>query len=85
MDFVGKVPPHNIDAEQSVLGAILLNKDCITEVTDIVTPSDFYKEAHLNIYAAMLSLYNRSEPVDLITLTDERKRMHALDMVVGIA
>ena len=85
MDFVGKVPPHNIDAEQSVLGAILLNKDCITEVTDIVTPSDFYKEAHLNIYAAMLSLYNRSEPVDLITLTDELKRMQALDMVGGIA
>lgn len=82
---MGKVPPHSIDAEQSVLGSILLNKDCISEVADILRPGDFYKEAHANIYAAIMALYSRSEPVDLITLTEELKRRDSMEAVGGIA
>ena len=65
-------PPHNLDAEQSVLGAILLSDRSLYAlvIEEGLRAEDFYRERHGSIYAAMLSLYNDSEPVDVVTVTD---------------
>jgi replicative DNA helicase len=80
-----KLPPQSIESEQSVLGSILIDNDAIHKVAEILSPEDFYKETHQKIYQAMLSLYERGEPLDLITLSDELKRNKVLDKVGGIA
>ncbi|MHB8842246.1 MAG: DnaB-like helicase N-terminal domain-containing protein, partial [Candidatus Aquicultor sp.] len=64
-----KVPPHNIEAEQSVLGAMLISRDAIPEMLEKLTPDAFYTEAHRRIYAAILDLYAKGEPADAITLS----------------
>jgi len=80
-----KLPPQSIESEQSVLGSILIDNDVIHKVVEILSPQDFYKETHQKIYEAMLSLYERGEPLDLITLSDELKRNKVLDKVGGVA
>ncbi len=80
-----KLPPQSIESEQSVLGSILIDNDVIHKVVEILSPQDFYKENHQKIYEAMLSLYERGEPLDLITLSDELKRNKVLDKVGGVA
>ncbi|MDX9917077.1 MAG: replicative DNA helicase [Gudongella sp.] len=82
---LGRIPPHSIEAEQSVLGAMLLNKEAINTALEVIRPEDFYKEANQEIYEAMLVLNNRNEPVDLITLSEELKRRGSLDAIGGIA
>ncbi|SCG84476.1 replicative DNA helicase [Proteiniborus sp. DW1] len=84
MQALGRVPPHSIEGEQSVLGSMILDKNAIIAATEILKPSDFYKEAHREIYEAILEIYNRDEPVDLITLSDELKKRNTLDAVGGI-
>ncbi len=66
--------PHSIEAEQSVLGAMILDKEAINEAIEIIRPDDFYKEANAEIYEAIITLFNKNEPVDLITLSEELKR-----------
>ena len=66
-----RIPPHNLDAEQSVLGAMLESKEAIANVIEIVRPDDFYKPAHSEIYETILSFYGRGEAVDAITVADE--------------
>jgi replicative DNA helicase len=78
-----KVPPHNLEAEQTILGGVLINNDALNQVVDILASEDFYREAHAHIYEAMLSLYNRDDPVDLITLSQILKEMNFLDKVGG--
>jgi replicative DNA helicase len=78
-----RVPPHNLDAEVSVLGSMLLSKDAIAEVSELVGPEDFYRGAHRTIYEAIHDLYDRGEPVDLVTLADELDRRGELDGVGG--
>jgi replicative DNA helicase len=80
-------PPHNLDAEQSVLGAILLSDRSLYAlvIEEGLRPEDFYRERHGTIYDAMLSLYNESEPVDVLTVIDRLKRMSQLDGVGGPA
>lgn len=85
MEDRGRIPPHSIDAEQSVLGSILLDKDAIVVVSEIIKSEDFYKDAHKEIYEAVLELYRRSDPIDLITLTEELKKRNNLDLAGGIA
>ena len=80
-----KVPPHSVESEQSILGSILLDKDAIITVSEIIKPEDFYKEAHRIIYEAMIALSNKGEPIDLITLTEELKKDDSLDLVGGIS
>jgi len=80
-----RVPPQNIEAEQSVLGAMLIDKEAVALVAEKLLPEDFYREAHRVIFQAMLSLYARNEAVDLITITDALKSMGKLDDVGGIA
>ena len=65
----GYTPPANPEAEQSVLGAILVRPEVMDRIADLIVPEDFYREAHGRIYKAMLDLYGRGEPVDLVTVT----------------
>ena len=71
---VVKVPPHNQDAEASVLGAILIDKDAIMQVASILTPSDFYNATNGIIFAAMVTLYEERKPIDIVTLTAKLKK-----------
>ena len=78
-----KVPPHNMDAEQAIVGGILINNDSLNQVVDILSGEDFYREAHALIYEGMITLYNRDDPVDVITLSQVLKEKGALDKVGG--
>jgi replicative DNA helicase len=80
-----KIPPHSVESEQSILGSILLDKHAMVTVSEIIKPEDFYKEAHKIIYDAMMSLSNKGEPIDLITLTEALKKDDSLDIVGGIS
>lgn len=82
--FIGRIPPHSIEAEQSVLGAMIVNKESINTALEIIRPVDFYKEANREIYEAIIVLFNRNEPVDLITLSEELKRRGNLENIGGI-
>ena len=78
-----KLPPQNIEAEQSVLGGILIENEAINKVMEILTDDDFYREAHRKIYNAILNLSERDEPADSITLINELRKMNHLDSVGG--
>lgn len=81
---IGRIPPHNIEAEQSILGAMIIDKEAINTAIELIRPSDFYKEAHQEIFEAILVLFNKNEPVDLITLSEELKRRDTLEPIGGI-
>lgn len=80
-----RIPPQNIEAEQCVLSAMLLDKDAIAKATEILSSSDFYREAHRVIFNAMLELYNKNEAVDMVTVTEILRRDNKLEDVGGIA
>lgn len=82
-DIVGKLPPQNIEAEKSLLGSLLIDKDAIIKVADILKVEDFYRETHGQIYGAMLGLYDKKMPIDLITLTDILEKLKILEEVGG--
>jgi hypothetical protein len=77
------LPPQNLDAEESVLGALMLSQGALEAVGEIVKPGDFYRESHGTLYRAALSLHAKGEPVDAITLTDELDRRGDLERVGG--
>jgi replicative DNA helicase len=78
-----KLPPQNIEAEQSILGGILIENKAINKVMEILTDDDFYRDAHRKIYNAIINLSERDEPADLITLTNELRKMDQLDSIGG--
>lgn len=78
------IPPHDIDAERSVLGALLIDSDAIVKIVELLRSSHFYRNAHTSIYEAILNLYEKREPADLITVPDELKRMEVLDKTGGV-
>lgn len=78
-----KVPPNNIEAEQVILGSILINNDSLNQVADILNGNDFYREAHSVIFQNMTTLYDRDEPIDIITLTQILKESGNLDKIGG--
>jgi len=80
-----KVPPHNLDAEQAILGGILINNDAMNQVTDILSAEDFYREAHAALYEGMAELYNQDEPIDIVTLAQLLTRKDLLEKVGGTA
>jgi replicative DNA helicase len=84
-DNLRKVPPQNLEAECSVLGGILLENDAINQVLELLRPEDFYRESHRKIFRATIELSDRSEPVDLITLSDYLKGRNELEAVGGTA
>ena len=79
------IPPHDLEAEKSVLGALLIDKDSIVKVVEFLKPNYFYKPSHERIYEAILTLYERKEPADLITVPNQLKKMKELDNVGGIS
>src|SRR5690606_14605887 len=78
---LGKLPPQAIDLEETVLGALMLEKDALTTVIDILKPESFYKDAHREIYAAIVTLFNNSEPVDLRTVANQLRKDGKLEFV----
>ena len=81
-----KIPPHNLDAERAVLGAVLLEgRETLPRVIEVLRPSDFYTEAHRSTYDVMLRLFDRGEPVDVLTLQEELRRRDQLEFVGGPA
>lgn len=80
---LGKIPPQAVDIEEAVLGALMLEKDALTAVIDILKPESFYKDAHQRIYKAIITLFGRSEPVDLLTVTNELRSTGELETVGG--
>jgi replicative DNA helicase len=81
----GKIPPQNLDAEMSLLGAVLIDEETLADVSEHVTPKDFYDKRHATVFGAMMRLYERHKPVDLLTLTDELKKKDELDVIGGSA
>ena len=79
----GKIPPQVLDLEESVLGAIMLDKMAIDVVNEILIPESFYKDAHLLIFRAMVSLYTKREPIDLLTVTQELREQGTIDLAGG--
>lgn len=84
-DGLDRLPPHNLEAEQSLLGSLLLDRDAITRVASFLRPADFYREAHALIYEGIAELHERREPADLVTLADELERRDLLEPVGGVA
>ena len=82
-EIEGRIPPHNEEAEVSVLGSILLEKDAIIKVADILTEDDFYSDAHRMIYGTMIELFEHRQPIDLVTLTNKLTEKKLLDTVGG--
>lgn len=82
---IDKLPPQNIEAEQSILGAILIDNEALTKALEVIDPDDFYKQSHRKIFQAMIELFERSEPIDLITLTNNMKKQDELDTVGGVS
>jgi replicative DNA helicase len=84
MELPSRIPPHNLDAERAVLGAVLLEgREALPRVIEALRPSDFYTEAHRAVYESMLRLFDRGEPVDLITLQEELRRTDQLEFAGG--
>lgn len=81
----GKVPPQNLDAEKSLLGAVLIDEETLADISEHVTSKDFYEKRHGIIYGGMMRLYEKHKPVDLLTLTDELKRKDEIDAIGGSA
>ena len=81
---LGKVPPHDTEAEQAVLGSMLTDKEAITSAIELLKEEDFYREDNKAIYGAILNLYNRAEPIDIITLKAELSSLGKLDAVGGL-
>jgi replicative DNA helicase len=79
----GKVPPQAVDLEEAVLGAMMLEKDAVSAVIDILIPDVFYVDKHKRIYSAIQSLFTKSEPIDILTVTNELKSSGELEMVGG--
>ena len=83
--MIDRLPPQSSEAEQSILGSILIDRDAIVEVADFLKPEDFYRQAHGRIYAAMIDLSERREPIDVVTVADALDRSGDLEQIGGRA
>src|SRR4029453_1284457 len=81
--LIDRLPPQSLEAEQSVLGAILIDHDAVIEVAEILRPEDFYRQAHGRIYGAMIELFERREPVDVVTVSQALERRGGIQGVGG--
>jgi replicative DNA helicase len=84
IEGIQKIPPNSLEAEQSVLGAMLLDKEAISVSTEFISGEDFYREAHKEIFEAIVELFDKRQPVDLITLPEKLKVRNTLEAVGGI-
>ena len=81
---LGKVPPHDIEAEQAVIGSMLTDKDSVISALEVLKPEDFYREDNKVIFEAILNLYNRADPIDIITLKAELVSLGKFEQIGGI-
>ena len=79
-----KIPPQDIEAEQAILGSMLTDQDAVVDSIEILKPEDFYRGDHKYIYEAMVNLYNRGEPIDIITVKAELTSMQKFEAVGGL-
>lgn len=82
--FSERVPPQNLEAEQSVLGALLIDRDAVMSASNLLRPEDFYSDKHQQLFTAVMAIFGRGEPVDLITVQDELRKRSQLDDIGGI-
>lgn len=80
---MANLPPQNLEAEESILSAVLIDNDTLLEVLDVLAPEDFYKSAHQKIFAAVAELFNRNEPADLVTLSNILRAQNRLEEIGG--
>jgi len=78
-----KVPPHNVDAEEAILGGILINNEAMNQIMDILAYDDFYREANMHVFEGMVALYNKGEPIDIITLSQHLAKKKLQDKAGG--
>ena len=83
--MIDRLPPQSLEAEEAVLGAILIDRETIIEIAEFLKPEDFYRQAHANVYRAMLELFERREPVDLVTVAETLERNDELEQIGGRA
>ena len=83
--MIDRLPPQSIEAEQSVLGSILIDRDALIEVADFLKPEDFYRQAHARVYAVMIDLSERREPIDIVTVAEALDRSGDLEAIGGRA
>ena len=83
MSQIERIPPHNDEAEKSVLGAVLIDREVFSQVAEVIGAGDFYSEAHKEIFDAMMELFQRSEPIDTVTLSECLKKRKSLEAVGG--
>ena len=83
--LTSKIPPHSLEAERAVLGGMLLDRESLPRAVELLKPADFYKEGHRKIFDSMLALFERNEPVDLLTISEELRRRSELEEVGGPA
>ena len=81
--MIDRLPPQSLEAEQSVLGSVLIDRDAIVEVAEFLRPDDFYRPANGTIFSAMLELFERREPVDIVTVAEVLERHDQLDSIGG--
>ena len=81
---LGKIPPNDVEAEQAVIGSMLTDRDAVISAIEVLKEEDFYREDNKTIYEAILNLYNRSEPIDIITLKSELTSMGMFDKIGGL-
>lgn len=80
---LGKIPPQALDLEEAVLGAIMLERDALYEVMDILKMESFYREEHMEIYKASIELFEKSQPIDILTVTDHLRKNGKLEFIGG--
>ena len=81
---IGKIPPHDIEAEQAVLGSMLTDQDAVIDAIEALKPEDFYRDDNKYVYEAIVNLYNRGEPIDIITVKSELTAIQKFEAVGGI-
>ena len=85
ISVIDRIPPQNLEAEMALLGSILVDREIMSAVSEIVAPEDFYAHVHESIYQAIVQLYDRGEPLDKITVSEELKRRNLLEKVGGLS
>ena len=78
---LGKIPPQNLEAEMSLLGSILLDKDAMIKIADTVDTNDFYKPANKEIFETMQELYGKNEPIDVLTLSNRLEEKNLIEKI----
>lgn len=84
-EHFGKIPPHSLDAERSILGSLFVDKEAIIKVSDILNADDFYHDIHGILYRSVMELYDRRMPIDVVTLTSYLEDRNQLDLVGGVS